>query len=192
MTACGCGAQNTSSLERRALLILLCINGFMFFSEVAIGWIAESTGLLADSLDMLADALVYGIALSAVGHGNRRQSMAATLSGILQIVLGLGVLFEVVRRALYGSEPVSTLMMGMGSAALIANVACLMILSKHRDGGAHMRASWIFSTNDVMANTGVVLSGALVLVLQSAIPDLVIGTLISAIVIRGGIKILSN
>ena len=81
-------------------------------------------------------------------------------------------------------------MMGMGLVALIANVACLVILAKHRDGGAHMRASWIFSTNDVIANTGVILSGVLVLLLGSAVPDLVIGTLISVVVVRGGFKIL--
>lgn len=190
MAGCGCGSEDATSLERRALLILLCINGVMFVGEAVIGWLAESTGLLADSLDMLADALVYGIALSAVGRGHKRQSTAATTSGILQIALGLGVLLEVTRRGIYGSEPVSGLMMGMGLVALIANVACLLILSKHRNGGAHMRASWIFSTNDVFANVGVIISGVLVLLLGSAVPDLVIGTLISAVVVRGGFKIL--
>lgn len=190
MAGCGCGSENASSLERRALLILLCINGVMFIGEAVIGWLAESTGLLADSLDMLADALVYGIALSAVGRGRKRQSTAATTSGILQIALGLSVLLEVARRAIYGSEPVSGLMMGMGLVALIANIACLVILAKHRDGGAHMRASWIFSTNDVIANVGVIVSGLLVLLLGSSVPDLVVGALISVIVIRGGVMIL--
>lgn len=190
MAGCGCGSEDASSLERRALLLLLCINGVMFFGEAVIGWLAESTGLLADSLDMLADALVYGIAMSAVGRGQKRQSTAATTSGILQIALGLGVLLEVARRAIYGSEPVSGLMMGMGLVALIANVACLVILAKHRDGGAHMRASWIFSTNDVIANVGVIVSGLLVLLLGSSMPDLVVGALISVIVIRGGVMIL--
>lgn len=190
MVDCGCGSDDVASLERRSLLILLIINGVMFISEAAIGWYAESTGLLADSLDMLADALVYSIALSAVGRGHKRQSTAATTSGVLQITLGLGVLLEVVRRFLYGSDPVSGLMMGAGTVALIANVACLVILAKHRNGGAHMRASWIFSTNDVIANVGVIISGVLVLLLGSAVPDLVIGTLISAVVVRGGFKIL--
>lgn len=172
--------------------MLLRINGVMFISEAIIDWFAESTGLLADSLDMLADALVYGIAFSAVGRGHKRQSTAATISGVLQIALGLGVLFEVVRRSLYGSEPVSGLMMGAGVAALIANAACLAILTKHRNGGAHMRASWIFSTDDVIANLGVIESGVLVLLLGSAVPDLVIGAMISVVVVRGGTNILQG
>jgi Co/Zn/Cd efflux system component len=162
----------------------------MFVGEAVIGWMSESTGLLADSLDMLADALVYTIALIAVGRSNRLQSSAAATSGVLQIALGLGVLFEVGRRYLYGSEPLSVAIMATGAVALVANVACLAILAKHRNGGAHMRASWIFSTNDVIANMGVILSGGLVLLLGSRIPDLVVGGLISVVVLRGGVQIL--
>ena len=190
MPGCGCGSAKSASLERRTLSMLLGINGAMFVGEAIIGWMSESTGLLADSLDMLADALVYTIALIAVGRSTRLQSSAATASGVLQIALGLGVLFEVGRRYLYGSEPVSVAMMATGAVALVANVACLAILAKHRNGGAHMRASWIFSTNDVIANLGVILSGGLVLLLGSRIPDLVVGGLISVVVLRGGVQIL--
>jgi len=162
----------------------------MFIAEAITGWIGESTGLLADSLDMLADASVYGVALYAVGRSVRLQSVSATTSGVIQVSLGLGVLFEVGRRFMFGGEPVSTLMMAFGVVALVANVSCLLLLSKHKDGGIHMRASWIFSTNDVIANCGVVLSGGLVWFLHSRMPDLIIGTLISGLVIRGGIQIL--
>ena len=190
MSDCGCGTDQASKLERRTLLILLAINGLMFIAEAITGWIGESTGLLADSLDMLADASVYGVALYAVGRSVRLQSVSATTSGVIQVSLGLGVLFEVGRRFMFGGEPVSTLMMAFGVVALVANVSCLLLLSKHKDGGIHMRASWIFSTNDVIANCGVVLSGGLVWFLHSRMPDLIIGTLISGLVIRGGIQIL--
>jgi Co/Zn/Cd efflux system component len=109
---------------------------------------------------------------------------------VLQIALGVGVIIEVVRRYSYVSEPVSALMMGVGVLALAANVSCLMLIAKHREGGIHMRASWIFSTNDVIANLGVIVSGALVMYLGSRVPDLIIGALISVVVIRGGVQIL--
>ena len=192
MSDCGCGAEQAESLEKKTLIILLSINAFMFVVELTLGWLAQSTGLIADSLDMLADATVYGISLYVVGKGISQQAKAASVSGVLQIILGLGVLFEVVRRSLYGSEPQSMLIMAVGLLALIANVACLMLISKHRDGGVHMRASWIFSTNDVIANVGVICSGALVWLLGSRYPDLVIGAIISAVVVRGGIKILKD
>lgn len=192
MSGCGCESGEVAALERRALWLLLGINATMFVGEAVAGWLAESTGLMADSLDMLADAFVYGVALYAVGWSRGLQATAATASGVLQIALGLGVLFEVVRRYLHGSEPVSALMIGVGVVALAANVACLAILAKHRTGGVHMRASWIFSTNDVIANLGVVVSGGLVLLLSSRLPDLIIGGVISLLVFRGGVRILKE
>jgi Co/Zn/Cd efflux system component len=179
-------------LERKTLWWLLAINGVMFLCEAITGWLAESTGLLADSLDMLADALVYGASLYAVGRSPSLQSRAATASGWIQISLGFGVLIEVLRRSLLGSDPVSQIMIAVGIIALLANVVCLGLLAKHRTGGIHMRASWIFSTNDVIANTGVIVSGLLVMALGSRIPDLVIGGIVAACVLRGGIRILQE
>ncbi len=184
--------EEAAALERRTLRTLLAINGAMFLAEAVAGWWAQSTGLLADSLDMLADAAVYGIALYAVARARRLQASAAFLSGVLQIALGLGVLVEVVRRLIEGSEPVSGAMIAVGTAALLANLLCLALIAKHREGGVHMRASWIFSVNDVIANLGVIVSGGLVMLLGSRLPDLVIGALISLVVVRGGLLILGE
>ena len=192
MSDCGCGAEQADTLQKKTLVTLLCINGAMFFTELVLGWIAQSTGLIADSLDMLADAMVYGLSLYAVGKGIKQKASAASVSGYLQIILGVGVLFEVGRRLTFGSEPQSTLIVTVGFIALLANVLCLLLISKHKNSGIHMRASWIFSTNDVIANLGVITSGILVGVLGNSFPDLVIGCVISVIVIRGGVTILNE
>lgn len=183
-------ADDNEGRETNILKWLLAINGVMFVVEFIVGWRAQSTGLLADSLDMFADAAVYGIALYAVGRSSNIKLRAAHLSGWLQLALVIGALSEVVRRFLFGSEPMSTLMMSMGLVALVANVWCLMLVSKNRHGGAHMKASWIFSANDVIANTGVILAGALVAWTGTRYPDLVIGLIIAMIVLSGAIRIL--
>lgn len=190
MSGCGCEIDETSSLERKTLWTLLLINALMFVVEAVAGWLGESTGLLADSLDMLADASVYGIGLYAVGRARIVKAHAAFASGVLQIGLGIGVSFEVARRFLFGSEPVSHLMMAIGAVAFVANVTCLVLISKHQESGVHMRASWIFSKNDVIANIGVIVSGALVMYLGSRGPDLIIGALIAGVVVRGGFEII--
>ncbi|MBN2204019.1 MAG: cation transporter [Thermoleophilia bacterium] len=164
----------------------------MFLVEAVAGWLADAAGLVADSLDMLADASVYGIVLYAVGRSRRLQADAAFASGVVQIALGAGVLLEVARRLVYGSEPVSALMMVVGGVALAANITCLVLVARHRGAGVHMRASYIFSANDVIANVGVIVSGALVLLLGSRLPDLVVGGVIAVVVVRGGIEILSQ
>lgn len=191
MVDCSC-REDVETLERRTLRLLLAINGVMFLAESIAGWLAESTGLLADSLDMLADAMVYGTALYAVGSSTSLKYRAANVSGWIQIALGVGVIVEVIRRLILGSEPVSVLMIGTGFTALLANVTCLVLLAKHRTGEVHMRASWIFSTNDVIANTGVIVSGLLVMWSGSRIPDLVIGAIVSVLVVRGGNLILQE
>jgi len=191
MSDCGC-SDAAERLQGRVLKVLLAINAVMFVVEVVVGWLAESTGLLGDSLDMLADALVYGIALSAVGGAAAAKQRAARLSGAFQMILGFGVLLEVVRRLVHGSEPQSLLIMGIGAGALVANIICLALIAKHRHGEAHMRASWIFSANDVIANLGVIISGALVLMTGSHLPDLIAGTVIAGLVLWGGIRIIKD
>lgn len=183
-------AKQDELTEAGILKWLLAINGIMFVIEITVGWWAQSTGLIADSLDMFADAAVYGVALYAVGHSVRMKLRAAHLSGWLQIILAVGAMSEVVRRLLFGSEPISSLMMGFGLVALAANVVCLLLIAKSRDSGAHMKASWIFSANDVIANLGVILAGVLVSSTGSRYPDLIIGTVIALIVLRGAQRIL--
>jgi copper chaperone CopZ len=177
--------------EARTLKLLLAINGAMFVFEMIVGLIAQSTGLIADSLDMFADAAVYGLALYAVGRAAVLKVKAAHIAGWLQVLLALGALAEVVRRAVSGSEPESSLMMGIGLVALVANVICLVLIAKKRDRGAHMTASYIFSANDVIANAGVIVAGALVAWTGSSYPDLLIGTVIALVVLNGARRILN-
>lgn len=182
-------ASDTTS-ESAVLKKLLGINASLFVVELLVGWYANSSGLLADSLDMFADAAVYGISLYAVGRSITDQNRAARISGILQIVLAGLALGDVLRRLTAGTEPIAPLMMSMALLALVANATCLALLSKHRDGGVHMRASWIFSGNDVIANTGVIAAGAAVWLVRSSWPDLLVGSIIAVVVCWGGLKIL--
>lgn len=180
----------TEKAEARTLRVLLAINAAMFAVELVAGWLAQSTGLIADSLDMLADAMVYGLSLYAVGKGASVKLRAAHLSGALQGVLAVGVLADVARRLLGGSTPEAPAIIGVSTLALAANVGCLLLISRHRDGGAHMKASWIFSTTDVIANLGVIVAGALVAWTGSRLPDLVVGTAVGLVVLVGAVRIL--
>ena len=68
MSDCGCEFEARNQSERKTLIAVLLINFVMFLVEAVAGFLAESTGLTADSLDMLADAGVYAIGLIAVGR----------------------------------------------------------------------------------------------------------------------------
>jgi len=192
MSDCGCEIEIKDKEQSRVLILLLVINGVMFVAEIIAGVIGDSTALIADSLDMLADALVYAIGLYAVGRSLLVKAKAAHLSGVFQVLLGLGVLFDIVHRTIAGSEPESLMMIAVGLVALVANTFCLALIYKHRQGEVHMRASWIFSKNDVIANLGVIGGGVLVSYTGSSYPDLIIGLIISAIVVRGGVLIMKD
>jgi Co/Zn/Cd efflux system component len=192
MSGCGCEVEIKDQSQRQVLYWLLGINATMFVIEMGIGLLADSTALIADSLDMLADAVVYGVALYAIGKSLLHKANAARISGFFQMALGLLIIIDIVRRSIYGSEPVSGLMMAMGAVALVANVICLVIIRKQRNEEVHMRASWIFSANDVIANLGVISAGVLVFWLDSRWPDLVIGVIVSCVVLRGAKMILED
>lgn len=187
-----CGCPSPEGAQTHLLRLLLAINATMFFVEAIAGFVGDSVGLLGDSLDMLADAAVYGIALYAVGRSATTKARAAYASGVFQVALALGVAIEVVRRFALGSEPVSQIMIAVGALALLANVTCLGLLAKHRRGEVHMRASWIFSRNDVVVDLGVIAGGIAVAVLGSPLPDLVIGAAVSLFVLRGGLRIVRD
>lgn len=175
----------------RVLWIVLGINFAFFLIEMSTGLISKSMGLVADSLDMLADALVYGMSLMAVGAVVSRKKKVALFSGIIQMVLAMLGLTEVVRRFM-GLEgmPHFRTMIFISLLALVANSTCLWLLQRQKSSDAHMRASVIFSANDVIINIGVITAGLLVWWSQSQVPDLVIGIIIFLIVIRGAVRIL--
>jgi cation diffusion facilitator family transporter len=192
MSDCGCHAQAKNAAERRVLWIALTLNAAMAVIGGLAGWIGQSTGLLSDALDMLTDAAAYGIGLAAIGRAARFKANAAMLTGTVLLMLGIGVLFEVGRRVLYGAEPLSAWMIGAAALSLAVNVTVLRLLAPLKSGEVHLRASWICTQADVVANLGVIAAGLLVLWLASPYPDYIIGTLIGLYVVKEAIEILRD
>lgn len=192
MSDCGCHHEAKNAHERRVLMIALALNAVMAIIGGVAGWIAQSTGLLADALDMLSDATAYAIGLVAIGRTARFKANAAWLSGSVLLVLGIGVLVEVGRRIVHGAEPLSGWMIGTALLSLVVNVAVLRMLSPLKSGEVHLRATWLFTRADVVANLGVILAGILVLWLGSPYPDFIIGALIGLYVIKEAVEILGD
>jgi Co/Zn/Cd efflux system component len=178
--------------QRKLLWIVLAINFVFFIIEMTTGLISRSMGLVADSLDMLADAFVYGISLLAVGRSLTRKKKVARIAGYFQITLAVIGFFEVLRRS-FGGEilPDFTTMIVVSALALVANAYCLYLLQKSKSKEeAHMKASLIFTSNEVIINLGVIAAGLLVNWLNSGMPDLVIGSIVFLLVINGALRIL--
>ncbi len=178
--------------QTKLLWTVLAINFLFFLIEMSTGLISKSMGLVADSLDMLADSFVYGLSLFAVGGTLVRKKKIAKLAGYFQITLAVIGFVEVLRRFLSSETlPNFNTMIIVSILALIANGICLFLLQKSKSKeDAHMKASMIFTSNDVIINLGVITAGLLVNWLHSNKPDLIIGTIVFALVIQGAFRIL--
>jgi Co/Zn/Cd efflux system component len=167
--------------QRRVLQIVLWINAAMFVGEFGAGLLAHSTALLADSVDMLGDAIVYGFSLYVVARGGLWQAKAALLKGVIMAAFGVGVLVEVVLKITRGVVPAADLMSGVGLVALAANFFCVLLLARRRGDDINMRSAWVCSRNDVVANMGVLLAAGAVALTGSAWPDILMGLLIATL-----------
>ena len=178
--------------QKRLLWSVLVINFVFFLLEMATGLISKSMGLVADSLDMLADSFVYGISLFAVGGSLIKKKKIAKLAGYFQITLAIIGFWEVLRRFFTEEKlPDFLTMIVVSVLALIANGICLYLMQKSKSKKeAHMQASLIFTSNDIIINLGVIVAGVLVSWLNSSKPDLIIGSIVFILVIQGAFRIL--
>lgn len=183
-------SENTN--QKKTLWAVLAINFIFFIIEMTTGLISKSMGLVADSLDMLADSFVYGISLFAVGGTIVKKKRIAKIAGYFQIILAIVGFIEVLRRYFAEEQlPDFFTMIIVSIFALVANGVCLYILQKSKGKNeAHMKASMIFTSNDIIINLGVIIAGILVHWLHSSKPDLIIGTIVFVLVIQGAIRIL--
>lgn len=188
---CGCRADAAATeAQRRILQIALMLNAAMFLVGVAAGVVSRSSSLIADSVDMLADASAYAIALLAVGRSELFKARAARLSGTLLILLGVGVLGDALRRAFAGHEPEGWVIIFVASLSLAVNLTVLRLLGRMRDQGVHLRAAWLFTRVDVIANLGVMGSGVVMLLTRFSFVDIIVGAAIGLYVIKEGREIL--
>jgi Co/Zn/Cd efflux system component len=171
--------QDVPERQRRVLQVVLAVNAAMFVVELGAGIRGHSTSLVADSVDMLGDAIVYGASLSVLARGARWQARVALGKGLLMAAFGAGVLLEVATKLQRGLLPAAEVMGWVGLLALGANAACLALLWRHRGDDLNMRSAYICSLNDVAGNAGVLLASVGVALLQSAWPDIAVGLVIA-------------
>lgn len=177
--------------ERKLLWTVLLINLGFFVMEMITGFLSKSMGLVADSLDMFADAIVYGLSLYAVGNSAAKKKRVAKISGFFQVALSAFGFAEVIRRFLGFEEvPKFQTMIAISLLALIGNAVCLFLLQKSKSDEAHVKASMIFTSNDVIVNFGVIVAGVTVYLTNSKFPDLIVGTIVFFLVAKGAVRIL--
>jgi cation diffusion facilitator family transporter len=178
--------------QRRVLIAVMAINFVMFVVEFGGGVFARSTALMADSVDMLGDAVVYALSLYALSRGPRWEAGAALAKGGIILIFGILVVFEIFDKIVNGVPPSSTLMLAFGSAALVANLTCLTLLWRFRSENVNMSSTFECSRNDVACNIGVLIAAGLVAATSAVWPDIIVGGVIAIIFLRSAWRVLAE
>ena len=184
--------ERAGQKERRTLWIVLLLNAAIAAGFFATGLIGDSSALIANGVDNLSDTAVYALSLIALSHGQTWKTRAATASGVMLLLFAGGILIDVGRRYIQGSEPIGPTMMVMASVAAVVNYICLRLLQKLEKPDVNVRAATTFSFNDFISNGGILVAGVLVLWLGTNWPDLLVGLATAVIAVKGGIEILRD
>lgn len=180
------------SKQGRVLYIVFAINAVMFFFEFISGWLAQSTALLGDSLDMFGDASVYALTLYALHRSARTRAGAALVKGVFMLLFGLVVIADAIRKSLLGVVPEAEWMGIVGLIALLANTLCFLLLYRHRSDDLNMRSTWLCSRNDLIANTSVIAAAALVAFTGTLWSDVVVGLALAALFLHSARQVLTE
>ena len=182
-----CCEKKTEEIARlqgrhsRVLYTVLWINAAMFFIEGIAGVVAHSTALLADALDMLGDALVYGFSLFVLTRSARWQAGAAFAKGVFMMAFGLAVLGEAAYKIIHPVLPSVETMGFVGGLALAANLVCFLMLYRYRGDNLNMKSTWLCSRNDLIANVGVLFAAFGTYAFSSQAPDVAVGLAIASL-----------
>jgi cation diffusion facilitator family transporter len=193
-----CCAAKTDELaslraeHRQILVLVLAINASLFVVEAIAGILANSTALLADSLDMFGDAVVYGFSLYVLGRSSQWKAKAALAKGAIMALFGVGVLLEVIHKIVSGAVPVAETMGLIGTMVLIGNGICFLLLYRHRSDDLNMRSTWLCSRNDIIANVAVLVAAAAVGIFDAAWPDILVGAAIAALFLKSALTVLTE
>ncbi|HED65516.1 MAG TPA: cation transporter [Planctomycetes bacterium] len=188
----GCGLDAHQERQRSTLRIVLAINAIMFAVELGVGLLAGSVSLVADSLDMLGDALVYGFSLYVVARGPGMKARAALLKGWIMALFGLFVLAQAIYKIIVPHVPEAGMIGWMGVLALLTNGACLALLWRHREDDINMTSVWICSRNDIIANVSVLVAAVLVGWTGSGWPDIAVGLGLALVFLRSAFFVLRS
>jgi Co/Zn/Cd efflux system component len=194
MTDCcndkACEIEALRNRQSATLKIVLGINTVMFGVELTAGLLASSVSLVADSLDMLGDALVYGFSLYVVARSARTKAISALFKGSIMAAFGLFVLGQAIYRITIPQVPVFEAIGAIGMLALAANSLCLALLWRHRVDDINMNSVWLCSRNDIVANVSVLFAAFGVWLTGSGWPDVLVGLVLAVLFLRSALFVL--
>jgi len=187
-----CSVDVRNERQRSTLVKVLWINAIMFVVIAAAALYGDSTALFSDSLDNLGDALTYGLSLFAVSKSTTTKARVALFKGGLIFLAASLVIIQVVYRLSNPVLPSYEIMSVFSLAGLVANGLCLFLLWQHRHEDINMSSVFECSRNDIASNLSVILAAIGVWVFGSGLPDIIIATLLAALLLNSSARVIKG
>jgi len=165
--------------HRTALWTVIAIAVAMFVLETVAGHLCGSHALRADALDFLDDALVYAMSLAMLGKSVRAGAAAAAFNAIIMCAASLWVLSFALYHFFAPQLPHPGMMGLVGGLGILANLACMAVLAPHTGERRVFRIDVERDRPDIVGNSAVVVTAAIVWLLQSPWPDLLVAVMAS-------------
>lgn len=175
---------------KRRLMLVTAINIGMFVVEFSAGQLSGSQALKADALDFAADGATYALSFWAVGRPQKVRTGAAVIKGVSLLLMGVWIAATTLYQFFVLGVPEAQVMGLIGFAALAANLLSVYLLFAYKDGDANIRSVWLCSRNDAIGNVAVMVAAALVAILNSGAPDLIVAGVMSALFLSSSYQIL--
>jgi len=178
--------------DRRVLWIVLALNFFMFALEIWQGFAANSSSLIADSMDFLSDSFSYGVTIYVLTKPLSMRAHASLLKANLMLMLAVFALYQGISNIIANEIPAFVTMGWVGGLALTINLisAGLLYRSSHRD--SNMRSVWLCSRNDAIANILIIIAAGLVYMSGTLWPDLAAALFIAGLEGGSALKIIAE
>ncbi len=187
-----CAIEAMKKNQLKTLKIVLMINVILFCLTAYYGYIADSTGLLSESLDDFGDAVTYALSLYVVYKSDQMKARVAFIKGCLILLGAIFVIYKVIQHTLDSTIPVFETMGLVGVIALLLNLTCLFLLTRHREEDINMSSVWECSRNDIFNNLSIILAAILVWITNLGWADTAVGLVLSILLIKSSYKVLKS
>ena len=183
-------STRTDTLGRNALIIAVIINLIMITADLIYGLIMNSASLLSDAANNSGDAFILGSSLLVLSSTTVVKNRLALFKGIIMTAFSLWAFYHVYLGFIGESALFGGVISFVGIISLIGNTTVALMMHKHQHKDLNFKSAFICCRNDAIASAGIILAGVLVIFSGSFWPDIIIGSIIGAIVCQGGIKII--
>ena len=187
-----CAVEAMKVNQSKTLKMVLAINIFLFVVVFTSGLIAQSTGLMSESLDDLGDAITYALSLFVIYKSNQTKARVALFKGLLILIGALFVLSQVIQHIIDHTTPIFEIMSAVGVIALLGNLTCLYLLTKHKDQDINMSSVWECSRNDIANNIAVIIASFIVWITHTGWADILVGLALSIFLLRSSYKVITS